>query len=92
MTTISRTKAVEVVRVVANRYNITDAFDLFDDSMIEHKLNVLAGILKSNPVDRQGNARCPVATWFSVVEDELGIDPGDPHEVREYQTYLREVV
>lgn len=92
MSTISRTKAVEIISVVANLYNITDAFDLFDDSMIEYKLNVLDGILKRNPVDRQGNARCPVATWFSVVENELGIDPGDPHEVREYQIYLREVV
>ena len=92
MTAIPRTKAVEIVRVVANYYNITDAFDLFDDSMIEHKLNVLANVLKSNPVDRQGNPRCPVATWFYLVEDELGIDPGDPHEVREYQTYLREAV
>lgn len=89
---IPRIKAVEMIRVVANHYGIKDAFDLFDDGMIDHKLGQLANILEQNPTDRHGNLRCPLAVWFRLVEDELGIDSGEPREVSEYRQFLSEAV
>ena len=89
---IPRNKAVEMIRVVANNYGINNAFDLFDDDMIDYKLGQLANILEQNPTDRQGNLRCPLAVWFRLVEDELGIDPGESREVSEYRQFLSEGV
>jgi hypothetical protein len=86
---ITRAKAVEMIQVVANHYGIKDAFDLFDNSMIDYKLGLLARILEERPLDRNGNARCPLAVWFQIVEQELGIDFGDAHEVREFEIYMR---
>lgn len=89
---IPRNKAVEMIRVVANNYGINNAFDLFDDDMIDYKLGQLANILEQNPTDRHGNLRCPLAVWFRLVEDELGIDPGESREVSEYRQFLSEGV
>ena len=87
---IQRAKAVEMIGIVANYYGINNAFDLFDDDMIDYKLGQLANILEQNPTDRHGNLRCPFAFWFRLVEDELGIDPGESREVSEYRQFLSE--
>ena len=86
---ITRAKAIEMIQVVANHYGINDAFDLFDDSMIDYKLGLLARTLEEQPLDRQGNRRCPLAVWFRIVEDELGLDSGDPQEIREFEIHMR---
>jgi len=81
---LPRDRAVALVQLVANQNGISNPFDLFDAGMIEHKLNQLDEHLKS-----RSKALKPSDAWMQLVEEEFGIDPGDPHESREFEIYLR---
>jgi len=88
---ISRFTAVQIIEHIAKTYGITDAFDLFDDEMIDYKMAVLAKRMQ-DPRDNRGNVQSAVWFWFRIVESELGIEPHDSREIREYAQYLSEGV
>jgi hypothetical protein len=62
---------------------INNPFDLYDDVLIDLHIN------NANTPCRYQKTHNPAARFICLVESEFGADPVDPHEVREYQIYLR---
>jgi hypothetical protein len=79
---IGRRQAIKTIQNVAAAYRIADAFELFDDGMIEHKLGQVPEMMRANPGVTAAQA------WQYIVEAELGIEPGDPREIAEYRLAL----
>lgn len=83
MTKVSRPKAIQIIKTVAQQYNIDNPFELYDDVLIDLHMT------SANTPCRHHKTHNPMAKFICSVELEFGIDPGDPHDVREYQIYLR---
>jgi hypothetical protein len=83
MTQISQPQAVQIIQTVAQQFGINDPFEVYDDALISRHIEVAN---RPAPKRRDNN---PTANFICLVEIEFGIDPGDPHENREYEIYLR---
>lgn len=83
MKQVSRPQAIKIINTVAQQYGIDKPFELYDDFLIDLHMT------SANTPCRHHKTHNPTAKFICSVELEFGIEPGDPHDVREYQIYLR---
>jgi hypothetical protein len=83
MTQVSRPQAAQIVQTVAQQFGINNPFEIYDDVLLDIHLNAAN---TPSPYRKKHN---PTASFICLVECEFGGDPGDPHENREYDIYLR---
>jgi len=83
MKQVSRPQAVKIIQTVAQQFGINNAFEIYDDVLINLHLNA------ANTPSPYRKTHNPTASFICLVESEFGADPGDPHENREYEIYLR---
>jgi hypothetical protein len=84
MKQVSRPQAVQIIQTVAQQYGIADPFETYDDALINIHVNAAN---TPSPYRKKHN---PTASFICLVESEFGVDPGDPHDIREYEMYLRD--
>ena len=83
MKPVTKPQAVQIIKTVAHQFGIDKPFEIFDDAFIDMRINA------ANTPCRYRKTHNPTAIFICSVEMEFGADPGDPHENREYQIYLR---
>jgi len=82
---LTKAQAVLMISLIASKNGIADAFEIYDDRMLEITLENLARRVQAVPAD--WTAEKLFSQW---VHEEFGLfEPTDPHEMREFEMSFR---